>query len=149
MRDGRIRQFDTPARLYARPATPELAREFGNSNFAAGVPARTEPSTRRSVGSSSTTRRSWMTSPAARLLVLVRPEQIVFVDPTQAVAPARVLETEFYGHDAVVKLRPTFDETATLTARTPNPTLLPERGADVGLRVVGPVVAWRSEDAAT
>lgn len=148
LRDGRICQFDTPARLYARPATPELAREFGNANLLPGTLA--DGAVVTSLGRLELDDSSLMDDVAgARLLVLVRPEQIVFVDPTQAVATARVVESEFYGHDAVVKLRPTFDETATLTARTPNPTLLPERGADVGLRVVGPVVAWRSEDAAT
>ncbi len=148
LRDGRICQFDTPARLYARPATPELAREFGNANLLPGTLADGAVVTslgRLELDDSLTDD----VVVGARLLVLVRPEQIVFVDPTQAVATARVVESEFYGHDAVVKLRPGFDEAVTLTARTPNPTLLPERGADVGLRVVGPVVAWRSEDAAT
>src|ERR1700677_2376830 len=37
IRHGCISQCDVPAKLYASPATPELAREFGNVNFVHGV----------------------------------------------------------------------------------------------------------------
>ena len=47
-----------PALLYAKPATPELAREFGNSNFVNGTWRTPAPSTRRSGRSSWRTRHS-------------------------------------------------------------------------------------------
>ena len=84
LRDGRICQFDTPARLYARPATPELAREFGNANLLPGTLADAAVVTslgRLELGDSSLTDDL---RDGARLLVLVRPEQIVLIDPTQA-----------------------------------------------------------------
>src|SRR6202453_2127058 len=37
IREGRIGQCDAPAHLYAKPSSPELAREFGNSNFVNGI----------------------------------------------------------------------------------------------------------------
>jgi iron(III) transport system ATP-binding protein len=145
LRDGRICQFDTPAKLYARPATPQLAREFGNANLLFGTLDNRSVVTPLGPLELDHSSLAVDLHDGARLLVLVRPEQIVLVDRTRAEATARVLESEFYGHDAVVKLRPSFDESIILTARTPNPTLLPERGAEVGLRVTGPVVGWPNE----
>jgi iron(III) transport system ATP-binding protein len=78
------------------------------------------------------------------VVVLVRPEQFVLRDRRDDGANARVLDVEFYGHDAVVKLRAEFDGSLMLTARTSNPTALPEREAQVGLEVTGSVVAWRA-----
>ncbi|MFY9782781.1 MAG: ABC transporter ATP-binding protein [Acidimicrobiales bacterium] len=143
---GRVSQFDPPARLYAQPSTPEMAREFGNVNFVHGVArdgyAET-PLGRLAYESHAT---NGVLENGALLLVLVRPEQIIVHNgANSAPASARVLDVEFYGHDAVVKLRTNFDGGATLTARTANPTVLPERDTQVGLEVVGPVVAWRRD----
>jgi iron(III) transport system ATP-binding protein len=139
IRHGRICQFDTPARLYARPATPELAHQFGEVNFLEG-----------------TARGGLVDTPLGRLALdepvaegtavtlMVRPEQVV-VDGGCAAANANalVLDTEFYGHDAVVKLRADHDATGVVVARLSNPSPLPERGARVALEVRGAVVAWR------
>ncbi len=143
LREGRISQCDTPAELYARPATPELAREFGNVNFLEGTASggAVETPIGRLVLDDSSSIRGGIRD-GAHLLVLVRPEQIVLGDEGGDHAGARVLETEFYGHDAVVKLRANFDGSMTITARTPNPVRLPQRDAHVTLEVVGPVVAW-------
>jgi iron(III) transport system ATP-binding protein len=144
---GRVSQFDTPARLYAQPSTPELAREFGDVNFINGVArdgfAET-PLGRLPYDGPSTN--GTAIENGAPLLVLVRPEQIIIhSDMSGAPANARVVDIEFYGHDAVVKLRTNFDEAAILTARTANPTTLPVRDTQVGLQVLGPVVAWRRD----
>jgi iron(III) transport system ATP-binding protein len=144
IREGRISQFDTPARIYSQPSSPELALEFGEVNFLRGV---------AKGGSVDTPLGLLELANAAsieggvrdgmKLLVLVRPEQIVAeVDDSNTVATARVLDTEFYGHDAVLTLLANFDGATTLTVRTSNATRLPTRDAQVSVIVRGGVVAW-------
>jgi ABC-type Fe3+/spermidine/putrescine transport system ATPase subunit len=147
IRDGRIRQFATPTDLYAKPSSPELAGEFGDVNFIKGVIHGHDVDT--PIG------RLVLDDPSsivgaregASLLVLIRPEQIVLSSATSTNACARVLHTEFYGHDAVVKLRANFDGATTLVARTADATELPDHDSEVGVTVRGGVVAWLDETA--
>jgi iron(III) transport system ATP-binding protein len=149
IREGRIRQCAAPALLYARPATPELAREFGNSNFVNGVARAGAVET--SLGTLELEDSSFLDGTIAdgmNLLVLVRPEQLVLSEHTREDrATARVLDTEFYGHDAVVRVRATGSESLLLSARTPNPIRLPRVDDEVCLEVLGPVVAWPRDGA--
>jgi len=148
MRDGRISQFDTPARIYAQPSTPELAREFGDVNFLKG--SATNGAVETPLGILELENASSFhggVSDGTQLLVLVRPEQIVVGRKDgPAGTTARVIDTEFYGHDAVLKLRADFDGTTTLIARTSNATDLPERDAQVSVAIRGGVVAWPDVD---
>ncbi len=134
IRDGRIAQCDTPERLYAHPATPELARQFGEVNLLAGT-AR---------GDRVTTALGELEAAApvspGPVQVLVRSEQIRL--GASGGAPAEVLDTEFYGHDAVVRLRCAVEGDPCLLARVANPASLPGRGERVTVGVEGPVVAW-------
>ncbi|MGC2486788.1 MAG: ABC transporter ATP-binding protein [Acidimicrobiales bacterium] len=143
IRDGRISQCDAPATLYARPATPALAREFGNVNFVRGVARGLEVDT--DIGRFAIEDVSSIPDlrDGARLLVLIRPEQIVLT--TSGSARAHVLDTEFYGHDAVVKLRANVHGELLLHARTSEAIDLPARDSDVGIAVRGGVVAWSDE----
>ena len=138
IRDGRIAQCDTPERLYAHPATPELARQFGEVNLLAGT-AR---------GSRVTTALGDLEAAAlvsaGPVEVLVRPEQVRLDGPSGG-APAEVLDTEFYGHYAVVRLRCAVEGDPCLLARVANPASLPEPGARVSVGVEGPVVAWPTD----
>jgi iron(III) transport system ATP-binding protein len=143
---GRIGQFDTPAGLYARPATPSVARAFGNANFVPGVVVGGAAQTPFGRLTLDNTNHGDVPQEGSSVVVLVRPEQFMLHDEVhENRTTARVLDVEFYGHDAVIKLRPDFDEAVMLTARTSNPTTLPERETQVGLEIVGPVVAWRSD----
>ncbi|HTW98803.1 MAG TPA: ABC transporter ATP-binding protein, partial [Acidimicrobiales bacterium] len=107
----------------------------------------------------------------APLVVLVRPEQVVLspgaagVEAGEAAGGAdgeaaggvgdhvggeaagptgRVLDVEFYGHDAVIRLRADWDEKLVLTARVSEPGRLPAPGTPVALSVRGEVVAWHA-----
>jgi iron(III) transport system ATP-binding protein len=142
--NGRIGQIDTPAGLYARPSTPEVARAFGNANFVPGVMSGGAAQTPLGRLQLDDPPSSEPLAEGTSVVVLVRPEQFVLRDRRDDGANARVLDVEFYGHDAVVKLRAEFDGSLMLTARTSNPTALPEREAQVGLEVTGSVVAWRA-----
>jgi iron(III) transport system ATP-binding protein len=143
IRDGRISQCDAPATLYAKPATPALAREFGNVNFVKGTARGHEVET--DIGRFVLEDVSSIPGlhDGARLLVLIRPEQIILT--TDGSARAHVLDTEFYGHDAVVKLRANVHRELTLHARTSHAIDLPARDSDVGISVRGRVVAWNDE----
>jgi iron(III) transport system ATP-binding protein len=145
IRDGQISQFDTPGRMYARPRTPELAHELGDSNFVKGVVKDGAVETPFGVLE--------LEDPSSivggieegtELVVLIRPEQLIVSTTLDADHQrATVIETEFYGHDSVLKLQPDFDASAKLIARTSHATQLPARNAEVSLEVRGGVVAWR------
>jgi iron(III) transport system ATP-binding protein len=146
IRDGQISQFDTPGQMYARPRTPELAHELGDANFVKGVVNNgavvtpfgvlelDDPSS--IVGG---------VAEGAGLVVLIRPEQLIVSATLDANQPrATVIETEFYGHDSVLKLQPDFDANAKLIARTSHARLLPARNTSVSLSVRGSVIAWNA-----
>jgi iron(III) transport system ATP-binding protein len=139
IRDGRIAQYDTPARLYARPGSPDLARQFGAVNIVAGTLRAGRVVTAlgdlEAVGDE---------TPPGHVEVLVRPEQVLIGVPDSPTR-AEVLDTEFYGHDAVIRLRPDGTGAPVLVARLSNPTDLPARGDTVTVAVAGPVVVWARE----
>jgi iron(III) transport system ATP-binding protein len=144
IRDGQISQFDTPGKMYARPKTPEMAHELGESNFARGVVKNGAVETPLGVleleDPSSIT--GGITE-GTELVVLIRPEQLIVSATLDTGHPrATVIETEFYGHDSVLKLQPDFDASAKLIARTSHATELPARNSTVSLSVRGGVVAW-------
>ncbi len=153
LRGGVIAQFDTPAGLYGRPTDPALAAFLGESNllratvaaaptfeFAAGQLTADTPLGQLVV-------EGW-SGPAAggAAHVMVRPEQLQLGAAGSAgAAPAQLTGTveryQYFGHDAVVHVRPDADGLPELVVRvTGGRPLSP--GARVGLHVEGPVVAW-------
>jgi hypothetical protein len=77
------------------------------------------------------------------MVVLVRPEQLVLSAETFGDLPTgRVLGTEFYGHDAVVRVLAEGNEPHTLVVRTSDAGTLPGEGARVSISVRGSVIAW-------
>ncbi len=142
--DGRIGQHDTPQALYARPASPELALGLGETNFLDGTARAGGVET--SLGLlvlESAPEPGAAAVDGAPLVVLVRPEQIVVsAEPGDDRRTARVLAAEFYGHDAVVRLRADWDSSQMLIARMSDAGTLPEVGSGVALSVRGRVVAW-------
>jgi iron(III) transport system ATP-binding protein len=151
MHEGRIGQFERPAALYARPSSPALARAFGHVNFVSGTMkggVADTPLGRLALNDPDDG--EGLSPEGTPLVVLVRPEQLVLHEgPLNDRLGARVLDVEFYGHDAVVRLSAAGAEPLALTARTSNPTALPQRDTLVGLEVVGSVVAWRRESNAS
>jgi iron(III) transport system ATP-binding protein len=145
IRDGQISQFDTPGQMYARPASPELAHELGDANFVKGAVkngAVVTPFGALELDDPSLI--AGGVTEGTELVVLIRPEQLI-VSALDANQPsATVIETEFYGHDSVLKLQPDFDASATLIARTSHAKQLPARNARVSLGVHGSVIAWNA-----
>jgi iron(III) transport system ATP-binding protein len=168
LRDGRIVQYAAPQELYMRPADPALARFVGDANLidgqlvGAGVvpsPADAADGAREHAGRVVDTVLGRLNvAPSGReagpadgaVTVLIRPEQLEITERPLAAADGRragclagrVVACEYYGHDAVVRVRP--DDAAagqTVIVRTSGgPQLAP--GAAVFVRARGPVVAW-------
>jgi iron(III) transport system ATP-binding protein len=146
LRRGVIAQVDTPAMLYGHPGDAELAGFLGESNILRGE-------VRDGVATTALGRlalHSWSGLPTGGpAQVLVRPEQIVLSDATAggpAGAPAGGLEGtvesyEYFGHDAVVRVRPGSADLPELVVRVTGGRPV-EPGRRVGLSVQGGVVAW-------
>lgn len=102
LRDGRIAQAAPPQQLYTHPLDPELARFVGEANLVSGVAGRGGVET--SFGSLAMEGRGTV-EPGDPLTVVIRPEQVEIHPGTGGPgAGGRVISTEFYGHDAVVRV---------------------------------------------
>jgi iron(III) transport system ATP-binding protein len=152
LRDGTIVQYAAPADLYSRPADAQLAGFIGEANLLDGVLAGGEvktllgclpvdPAAAAALGAGQ----------GDQVTVLIRPEQIDLgqMDPGQMDLgqqgngiTARVISCDYYGHDAVVHLRPEHDaDGQAIIARVVGGTPVPA-GSWVTLRTRGPVFAW-------
>jgi iron(III) transport system ATP-binding protein len=141
LRDGVIAQLDTPTALYGRPGDVELAQFLGESNVLEGEVHDGTASTalgRLSVaaGTGSAT--------GGPVRVLVRPEQIRLGESPNGGIVATVQTYEYYGHDAVVRVRPDGGTLPDLVVRVSGGAPL-EPGRRVGLSVLGEVVVWPRE----
>jgi iron(III) transport system ATP-binding protein len=139
IREGRIGQFDTPQHLYEQPVDPELARFFGDANIVRGVISATGVRTPLGVLAVS----GPLPRPGTEAIVLVRPEQLQLSrSPGGAPLTGVVVEYEYYGHDAVVRVRPDHPwGPETLVARL-NGGSAWALGTPVGVASSGPVLAW-------
>ncbi|HEY1619599.1 MAG TPA: ABC transporter ATP-binding protein [Streptosporangiaceae bacterium] len=156
LRQGEIAQCAAPQDLYARPADPELARFIGEANLLEGELTAGQ-AVETVFGSLSLERSAAAT--AGRVTVLIRPEQVELSDEPSGGAGSdgagsggclagQVVACEYYGHDAVLRVRPDGGQAGGAKApdiivRTAGgPQLSP--GATVRLRARGPVLAWPS-----
>jgi iron(III) transport system ATP-binding protein len=153
LRDGRIVQYAAPHELYTRPADPALARFVGDANIIDGqlTAAAGQPGMVATIlGRLPVCQSSGMTAPAGPVTVLIRPEQLeILADLPDArdypdCLAGRVIACDYYGHDAVVRVRPD-DQTNgdEVIVRTTGGPQLPA-GAPVFVRARGPVIAWAS-----
>ena len=144
LRQGVIAQLDSPTGLYGSPADAELARFLGESNVLAGDVRDGVVTTglgRLAVG-------AWSgPTSGGSAQVLVRPEQIVLGELAAGRIVGTVASYEYFGHDAVVRVRPGPVGLPDLVVRVTGGTPL-RPGQPVGLSVLGPVVAWATEPSA-
>jgi iron(III) transport system ATP-binding protein len=105
IRDGRIGQFDTPHDLYGRPVDADLARFLGDANLLAGVAD--GRSVRTVMGVLPIADGAPAPAPGEAMVVLVRPEQVELIaEPRGAYLTGEVVDYQYFGHDAVVRVRP-------------------------------------------
>ena len=156
LRHGVIAQLDTPSGLYRRPLDPALARFLGESNVLhAAVGARRggggggerRRERRRSGGMAADTPLGTLAvegwpdaSPGGWAHVMIRPEQLLIGEAESARVAATVESYQYFGHDAVVRVRPEVDLPELVVRVTGGVPLV--TGSRVGLTVQGPVVAW-------
>jgi iron(III) transport system ATP-binding protein len=154
LRDGVIAQIDSPVGLYGEPNDAELAQFMGEANLIAGM----RKGDRVTTALGTLALASWIGSgepggpggpdgpdgpdgPGGSAYVMVRPEQLLIGEVDAAGVAGEVSSYHYFGHDAVVRVRPDAEGLPELVVRITggSPVAL---GSRVGLRVQGPVVAW-------
>jgi iron(III) transport system ATP-binding protein len=146
IRHGRIGQTGTPQELYEHPVDPAMAEFLGDANLITGsvegalasTPFGTLP---LSAGSLRVTR-------PTSAVIMVRPEQVeIRLGPGGDGLTARVVESQFHGHDTVMTVRPEPSSgLGVIVART-NGGLALAPGTEVTMTTRGPVLAWPDEPA--
>jgi iron(III) transport system ATP-binding protein len=142
IRDGVIAQFDRPRDLYSRPVDADLAHFVGEVNLLVGSFDGDGVST--ALGRLSLPAATPDAVRGAAATVMVRPEQLLLAPANADDASAcEVVDHEFYGHDAIVRLKPLHADTPVLVVRIRGGVDWP-RGSVATIAVDGPVVAWPS-----
>ncbi len=143
LRHGVIAQLDSPSGIYQRPLDPALARFLGESNVLhANVGPNGSAAMVADTPLGSLPVEGWPAPEGAGLAhVMIRPEQLVIGDVDPARLAGTVESYEYYGHDAVARVRPETEHLPDLVVRVTGGTPL-VAGARVGLSVQGSVVAW-------
>jgi iron(III) transport system ATP-binding protein len=136
LRDGVVIQHGTPYELYSSPADAELARFLGEANV---LSARLERGMAVSTLGPLAARGADALSDGMSVFALVRPEQLRLTTGLGGL-PGRVVESEYYGHDAVVRVRP--DEGPGLLVVRMQGAVPPPIGADVSVSAEGSVRVW-------
>ena len=148
LRDGVIAQADAPASLYGNPVDAHLAGFLGESNLVQATVTSTGVATAFGtlpVAGWASRRPEWATI-GARAWVMVRPEQLALeADGPRAALRGVVSSYHYFGHDAVVGVRPDVGGLPDLVVRVTGGAPV-GIGTAVGLDVVGPVVAWAGSD---
>ena len=151
LHDGKIAQCATPAELYSHPVDADLAAFIGEANLIEGS-LDEDGMVKTSLGNLAI---SGSADPGP-VTVLIRPEQIEF-DDSEGSMPARVISYGYHGHDAVVRVRPEWDQGPSTSSDPSDPSrmltvrviggnqLVP--GTRVRLRVRDPVQIWPKPDA--
>jgi iron(III) transport system ATP-binding protein len=139
LRDGKVAQVDTPSRLYRRPLDAGVAAFVGQANVVEGVVV-DGAAARSALGALVLAEAP---AGAATVSVLVRPEQLRLAPAAGGEAVTGVvMHEEYYGHDAIVRVRVgegagAIDVVARIAGEDPPPL-----GSRVSLQVVGACRAW-------
>ncbi len=141
IRDGRIGQTGTPQELYEHPVDAAMAEFLGDANLINGSVENDVAST--PLGTHPLRSGSARVGHLTPAVVMVRPEQVEIRPGHDAGGlAARVLESQFHGHDTVMRVVP--DPSSGLgeiVARTDGGLALAP-GTDVTVTAHGPVLAW-------
>lgn len=148
---GRIEQFGTPQGLYARPGDLTLAQFLGEANVVAGVAE--AGGVRTGLGLLAADWAGPVATAGVAAVVLLRPEQIELVEEGAGAVRAQVTDYQYFGHDAVVRVRPDrpcgpAGGDPSLVVRVDGATVL-RPGTRVGLAARGPARAWPAEETQT
>ena len=137
MRQGKILQAADPQTLYRDPLDAELACFLGEAVLLAG--RLREGYAETALGNLPT--RGAGEKSQTNVTVMLRPEQIVCQPSPGATGAGRVLETQFFGHDATARIALADASAPPITARILGHRL-PAVGEQVTLRVQGSALAY-------
>jgi iron(III) transport system ATP-binding protein len=145
IREGVIAQLDTPRALYANPVDADLARFVGEVNLIPGSFHGEQVTTE--LGTFPLHPSSRHPSDARDATVLVRPEQILLTAADRSGdAVCEVVDHEFYGHDAIVRVRSARDPKGRVVVVRVRGGIDWAPGALVHLQVDGSVLAWAAAE---
>jgi iron(III) transport system ATP-binding protein len=162
LRDGRIAQCSAPLELYSRPVDADLARFVGDANLLDGtrhdgvvdtVLGRLAVDALQPGSPQSPVAAGQDRTGSGPVTVLIRPEHIELVpagrdDPASGGPAGHVIECEYYGHDAVLRVRlESGGDVRPIIVRTAGSHQLPP-GSAVRLQARGPVLTWPRSGAA-
>jgi iron(III) transport system ATP-binding protein len=141
IRDGRIGQTGTPQELYEHPVDPAMAEFLGDANLINGSVDSTVAST--PLGTLPLRSGSVQLAGPTSAVVMVRPEQVeIWPGRSRKGLAARVIESQFHGHDTVMRVVPDASSgIAAIVARTDGGLALAP-GTEVTVTARGPVLAW-------
>ncbi|MBV8680092.1 MAG: ABC transporter ATP-binding protein [Aquitalea sp.] len=132
---GRLLQQDSPANLYCRPRTPELAGFLGESILLPGIAGTLTVECELGM----------LAQPEENahgaVEVLIRPEQIRISPPSRQQPQARITGMEYFGHDATLHLE-LLDGRHAIKARTTGWHDY-QPGQTVSVSVDGPVTVFK------
>jgi iron(III) transport system ATP-binding protein len=156
LREGRVVQYGTARELYDTPADPQLACFLGEANL---LDATLTPSGADlgPLGLLPVLPGCAVAKERDNVTALVRPEQFaveVRTSDAEAGIPGLVERCEYYGHDAMLTVRPQPDANADadnvrsfperLLVRLPAGAELPAGGSVVTLTVRSPIAVWHA-----
>jgi len=147
IRHGRIGQTGTPQELYDHPVDPAMAEFLGDANLITGSMDSAVAST--PLGTFPLRSGSTPVAGPTTAVVMVRPEQIE-IWPGRGVQglAARVVESQFHGHDTVMRVLPDPSSgIGAIVARTDGGLALAP-GIEVTVTARGPVLAWPDDSGA-
>jgi iron(III) transport system ATP-binding protein len=137
MTEGRFLQVSTPAEVYLRPASPQVAAFVGHATRLDGIASgRSATCDLGEVG--------LLGGFSGPVLLVVRPEQVSVTSSPEGGVEAEVLDVSYFGHDATLRAR-IRDRDTVVISRVPAGSV-PEVGKTVCLRVSGEVLAFPRED---
>jgi iron(III) transport system ATP-binding protein len=139
IRDGVIAQLASPQDVYLHPADADLAHFVGEVNLLDGQFDGTTVAT--ALGPLSLNPSSLPVMPGRNATVMVRPEQLQLSTGHSGAGACVVLNQEFYGHDAIVRVQPKTPGTPVLVVRVRGAAEWPQ-GSLASVTVDGPVIAW-------
>jgi iron(III) transport system ATP-binding protein len=141
IRDGTIGQCGTPQELYDHPVDPAMARFLGDANLVAATVDGDRVAT--PFGPLSLRGDAHPRAYSGPAVALVRPEQLLLSTAmTGEGIRARVLRTEFHGHDTVITVDPSaLADRAPITVRAEG-DLVVANGTEVEITATGSAVAW-------
>ncbi|HEY5252233.1 MAG TPA: ABC transporter ATP-binding protein [Acidimicrobiales bacterium] len=143
IRGGRIGQTGTPQELYEHPVDPAMAEFLGDANLINGSVEADQAST--PLGTLVLRSGSARVAGPTPAVVMVRPEQVdVWPGRSGHGFAARVVDSQFHGHDTVIRVMLDAPGIDAIVARIDGGAALAP-GTEVTVTVRGPVLAWPDE----